>query len=285
MLFWILQTLNGLAFGSLLFLLGVGLTLSFGVMRIVNLSHASYYLLAAYITLSTVKRFGSFPLAISWSAVAITLLGLLMYRFFLRRMIGQTTSQVLLTMGFLLIIQDVCLWVWGGDPQLVPVPGLLQGVFSAGPIFFPLYRLFLIGFGLVMAIMLWLALERTRIGAMVRASVDDPEIARAHGIPVPAVAIGVFSFGAFLASLAGVFGGPFLGVYPGADLELLPLAFAVVIIGGLGSLPGALLGAILVGVVDNLGKALFPELSYFTLFLPMALVLALRPRGLLGRVT
>ena len=284
MVFWGLQILNGLAFGSLLFLLGVGLTLSFGVMRIVNLSHASYYLVAAYVTLSIVKRFASFPMALAAAAVLITGLGWVMYQFFLRRMLGRTTSQVLLTMGFLLIFQDLCLWLWGGDPQLVPVPAALQGVFAAGPLFFPMYRLFLIVFGLVMAILLWLALERTRIGAMVRASVDDPEIARAHGIPVPRVAVGVFAFGALLASVAGVFGGPFLGVYPGADLELLPLAFAVVIIGGLGSLPGALLGAILVGVADNLGKALFPELSYFTLFLPMALVLALRPRGLLGRV-
>lgn len=283
MQFWVLQVLNGLAFGALLFLLGVGLSLTFGVMRIVNLSHASYYLLGAYIALSVVKKVGSFALAIPVSGLAVGALGLLMYRYFLRQMVGRTTAQVLLTMGFLLIIQDLGLWLWGGDPQLVPVPSVFQGAVLLGPVIFPTYRLFLMVLGLVIAGVLWLGLERTKVGAMVRASVDDPEIARAHGVPVHAVGLGVFALGAVLAALAGVFGGPFLGVYPGADLEMLPLAFAVVIIGGLGSLPGALLGAVLVGVVDNLGKALFPELSYFTLFLPMALVLALRPRGLLGR--
>ncbi len=284
MQFWLLQILNGLAFGALLFLLGVGLSLSFGVMRIVNLSHASYYLVGAYLALSVVRRTGNFALAIPVSAVVVGLLGWLMYRYFLRQMVGRTTAQVLLTMGFLLIIQDLSLWLWGGDPQLVPVPRALRGAILIGPVIFPKYRLFLVLLGLAIAALLWMVLERTRIGAMVRASVDDPEIARAHGVRVQAVGLGVFSLGAVMAAVAGVFGGPFLGVYPGADLEMLPLAFAVVIIGGLGSLPGALLGAILVGVIDNLGKALFPELSYFTLFLPMALVLALRPRGLLGRV-
>lgn len=284
MQFWALQILNGLAFGSLLFLLGVGLSLSFGVMRIVNLSHASYYLVGAYLALSVVKRTGSFALAVPVSGLAVAALGWLMYRYFLRQMVGRTTAQVLLTMGFLLILQDLSLWLWGGDPQLVPVPAAMRGAFVMGPVIFPRYRLYLVLLGLAIAAVLWLVLERTRIGAIVRASVDDPEIARAHGVKVHVVGLGVFAVGALLAALAGVFGGPFLGVYPGADLEMLPLAFAVVIIGGLGSLPGALLGAIVVGLIDNLGKALFPELSYFTLFLPMALVLALRPRGLLGRV-
>jgi branched-chain amino acid transport system permease protein len=130
---------------------------------------------------------------------------------------------------------------------------------------------------------LWLALDRTRVGAMIRAAVDDAEMAAGVGIRVPTISMGVFALGAFLAALGGVIGGGFLGVYPGLDFEILPYAFVVVIVGGLGSLPGAMVGSLLVGLLDNFGKALFPELAYFTLFAPMALILALRPTGLFGR--
>jgi branched-chain amino acid transport system permease protein len=152
-----------------------------------------------------------------------------------------------------------------------------------GPSTFPAYRLSVIAVGLLVYLFLWLIQERTRVGAVVRAAVDDQEIARGLGINVGRLLTSIFAAGAGLAALAGVVGGPFLGVYPGADFEVIPLAFAVVIIGGLGSLHGALAGSLLVGLVDNFGKALFPELSYFTLFLPMALVLAIRPTGLFGR--
>ena len=130
---------------------------------------------------------------------------------------------------------------------------------------------------------LWLLLDRTRVGAMVRAAVDDAEMAQGVGIHVPTVSLGIFALGAGLAALGGVIGGGFLGVYPGADFDMLPYAFVVVIVGGLGSLPGAMTGSLLVGLLDNFGKALFPELSYFTLFAPMAIILALRPTGLFGR--
>jgi branched-chain amino acid transport system permease protein len=137
---------------------------------------------------------------------------------------------------------------------------------------------------LVIGILLWLILDRTRAGAMIRAAVDDAEMAGGVGVNVPVVSLAVFGLGACLAALGGVIGGAFLGVYPGADFEVLPYAFVVVIVGGLGSLPGAMVGSLLVGLLDNFGKALFPELSYFTLFAPMALILALRPTGLFGRV-
>ena len=165
----------------------------------------------------------------------------------------------------------------------MPVPAALQGSVRVGPSSFPVYRIFVVAVAIAVGLFLWLALERTRAGAVIRASVDDAEMARGVGINVPAVSLAVFALGACLAALGGVIGGAFLGVYPGADFEVLPYAFAVVIVGGLGSLPGAMVGSLLVGLLDNFGKALFPELSYFTLFAPMALILALRPTGLFGR--
>ena len=188
-----------------------------------------------------------------------------------------------MTIGFALIFQDLALLIWGGDPYTIPTPPLLSGSVRAGAFAFPAYRVFIIVVAVAVAVVLWLALDKTRVGAVIRAAVDDGEMAQGVGINVPVVSMGVFALGAFLAALGGVIGGAFLGVYPGADFEVLPYAFVVVIVGGLGSLPGAMVGSVLVGLLDNFGKAIFPELSYFTLFAPMALILALRPTGLFGR--
>ena len=281
--FWITQAFNGISYGALLFLLASGLSLIFGVMRIVNLAHGSYFMLGGYVGLSVVWRTGSFLAALVASAVAIALIGIGMERLFLRRLPGQTLGQVLMTVGFALMFQDVALLVWGGDPYTIPVPAALQGIVTAGTLRFPAYRIFIIFVAVLVGAGLWVVLDRTRVGAMIRAAVDDREMAQGVGIRVPVVSLGVFALGAALAALGGVIGGGFLGVYPGADFEVLPYAFVVVIVGGLGSLPGAMVGSLLVGLLDNFGKALFPELSYFTLFAPMALILALRPTGLFGR--
>ena len=281
--FWITQTFNGLSYGALLFLLASGLSLIFGVMRIVNLAHGSYFLLGGYVGLSVVWRTQSFVAALLTGALAIALIGIAMERLFLRRLSGQTLGQVLMTIGFALIFQDLALLLWGGDPYSLPVPPVLSGVVTVGTLRFPRYRLFIMALAGVIGAGLWLALDRTRIGAIIRAAVDDAEMAQGVGIRVPTVSMGVFALGAFLAALGGVIGGGFLGVYPGLDFEILPYAFVVVIVGGLGSLPGAMVGSLLVGLLDNFGKALFPELAYFTLFAPMALILALRPTGLFGR--
>ena len=281
--FWITQTFNGLSYGALLFLLASGLSLIFGVMRIVNLAHGSYFLLGGYVGLSVVWRTHSFVVALLAGALAIALIGVGMERLFLRRLSGQTLGQVLMTIGFALIFQDLALLLWGGDPYSLPVPAPLQGVLTVGALRFPRYRLFIMVVAVVIGAALWLALDRTRAGAMIRAAVDDAEMAQGVGIRVPTISMGVFALGAALAALGGVIGGGFLGVYPGLDFEILPYAFVVVIVGGLGSLPGAMVGSLLVGLLDNFGKALFPELAYFTLFAPMALILALRPTGLFGR--
>ena len=281
--FWITQAFNGLSYGALLFLLASGLSLIFGVMRIVNLAHGSYFMLGGYVGLSVVWRTQSFAAAVLAGALAVALTGVGMERLFLRRLPGQTLGQVLMTVGFALIFQDVALLVWGGDPYTIPAPASLQGVITAGLLRFPVYRIFIIVVAVLVGAALWLALDRTRVGAMIRAAVDDREMAQGVGINVPMVSLGVFALGAALAAAGGVIGGGFLGVYPGLDFEILPYAFVVVIVGGLGSLPGAMIGSLLVGLLDNFGKALFPELSYFTLFAPMALILALRPTGLFGR--
>ena len=282
--FWVTQTFNGLSYGALLFLLASGLSLIFGVMRIVNLAHGSYFMLGGYVGLSVAWRTGSYVLALVVGALVIALVGVVMERAFLRRLPGQTLGQVLMTIGFALIFQDVALLIWGGDPYTIRVPASLSGVLTAGPGRFPVYRVFIVAVAVAVGALLWLALDRTRVGAMIRAAVDDAEMAQGVGIRVPRVSLGVYALGAALAAFGGVVGAGFLGVYPGLDFEILPYAFVVVIVGGLGSLPGAMVGSLMVGLLDNFGKALFPELSYFTLFAPMALILALKPTGLFGRV-
>ena len=283
MRFWVFQLLNGLSFGMLLFLLAAGLSLIFGLMRILNLAHGSYYLLGAYVALSTVQATDSLVLGALVGMATVVTLGVVMERLFLRRLPQhEELPQALLTFGFLLVVGDVSLWIWGGTPQSLPKPEMLSASVRLGPLVFPSYRLFLIGFGAVVGTALWYLQERTRLGAMVRASVDDAEMAQGTGINVSVLSTAVFGFGAALAALGGILAGPVLGIYPGADFEVLLLAFVVVIIGGLGSLKGAFVGGVLVGCLDNFGKALFPELAYFTVFAPMAAILAVRPAGLFG---
>ena len=282
MTFWVTQALNGISFGMLLFLLAAGLSLIYGLMRMLNLAHGSYYILGGYVGLSVIHMTGSFVLAALAATAAVTVIGVVMERFFLRRFPEQELPQALLTFGFLLIFADLSLWLWGGTPQTLPKPEVFERSIRLGAIVFPTYRLFVIVIGLVVGLGLWWLQEGTRLGAMIRAGVDDAEMARGTGVNVGLLSTAVFAFGAFLAALGGIIGGPFVGVYPGADFEILLLAFVVVIIGGLGSLKGAFVGALLVGLLDTFGKARFPELAMFTIFAPMALVLAVRPTGLFG---
>jgi branched-chain amino acid transport system permease protein len=189
----------------------------------------------------------------------------------------------LLTVGFAFLFQQAALDIWTGNNFTINPPDALTKSIVIGGIYFPLYRAFMIGTALLIGVILWLVMEKTRMGSAVRATVDDAQMARGVGIDTSRVSMFIFALGAFLAALGGVIGGAFLGIYPGLDFEILPLAFAVVIIGGMGSLGGAAIGALLVGLADNFGKALFPEISYFTLYAPMALILAVKPTGLFGR--
>lgn len=281
--FWITQAFNGISYGALLFLFASGLSLIFGVMRIVNLAHGSYYLMAGYLGLTLMRLKSGYPLAILGAALIIALVGIFMVRVFLRKLSGNDLGQVLITMGFALIFQDLALLIWGGDPFTISVPKALSGSLEVGLLFFPKYRLFIVLMAVLIGLGLWLFQSKTRSGSMIRAAVDHEEMARGMGINVSFVYIGVYALGAFLAAVAGVIGGGFLSVYPGLDFEILPYAFVVVILGGRGSLKGAVVGSLVVGLVDNFGKVLFPELSYFTLFAPMVIILAVRPVGLFGK--
>jgi branched-chain amino acid transport system permease protein len=284
MAYWVIQTLNGLSFSMMLFLIAAGFTLVFGLMKVINIAHGSFYLLGAYIGLTMLRGTGSFLLATIVGAFAAALVGVAMQSLFLRRFYMKELQQVLLTFGFVLIIADVCLWVWGGNPVALPKPALFKGSIWVGSVVFPTYRLLVIAVGVACAAGLWVFQEKTKFGAIVRAGVDDEEMLRGCGINIQLVFAGVFGFGALLAGLGGMIGGPFVGVYPGVDVWILLLALVVVIIGGMGSLKGAFVGSLFVGLVDNFGKALFPELSLFTLFAPMAIILAIRPTGLFGRI-
>jgi len=281
--FWLIQAFNGISYGALLFLVGSGLSLIFGVMRIVNLAHGSYFLLGGYVALTVIWTTGSWLLALPVAALVVALLGLVMERLFLRPLGFDPLRQVLLTVGFAFLFQQAALDIWTGNNFDINPPPLLSISVNVGGLYLPLYRIFMIAMAAAIGLVLWLAMEKTRLGAAVRATVDDAQMARGIGIDTSRISMLIFSLGAFLAALGGVIGGGFLGVYPGLDFEILPLAFAVVIIGGMGSLGGAAIGALAVGLADNFGKALFPEVSYFTLYAPMALILAIKPTGLFGR--
>jgi branched-chain amino acid transport system permease protein len=281
--FWIIQTLNALAFGMLLFLLCAGLSVIFGLMNILNLAHGSCYLLGAYAGLTAINATNSFFIGIFFGAFIAGVTGFLLQKLLLQRIYGKRLLQVLLTMGCMFIIGDISILIWGADPMTLPKPDFLTGAFRIKTIIFPLYRLFVIGTGLFVGLTLWYLQEKTKWGAILRASVDDEQMARAVGIKVPLLFTVVFMIGTALTGMSGVLGGPFVGVYPGVDLEVLLFAVVVIIVGGLGSMKGAFLGSLIVAFLDNFGKALFPELAMFTIFAPMAIILALKPTGLWGR--
>jgi branched-chain amino acid transport system permease protein len=281
---WALQALNGISTGALLFLMSSGFTLSFGLARFVNLAHGAFYLLGGYIGLSVLRATGSFWLGMLGGGLAMLGFGWLGERLLVRRTFGNEFGQVLLTVGVAYVIADVALMTWGGDPLRVPPPDFALGPLDLpGGIVYPRYRFLLIVFGIVVAVALWLLYSRTLLGAVIRAGVDDREMVSALGVNVNRLFGFVFAFAAFLAGLAGVAGGAFLTLYPGAEWDILVLALVVVIVGGLGSLKGAMVGSLIVGLTDAYGRWLLPEFSYFVVFGPMALLLLFRPTGLFGR--
>ena len=284
MSFWLLQTLNSVAFGGVLFLLSVGLSLIFGLMKIPNLSHGALFMLGAYVGYSALDAGAPFWVAAVAGAAAAGAMGAAMEFFLLRRLASNENAQVLATIGMTFIIADSIVGVWGGDPRSIQAPEALRGAAEMAGMIIPVYRLALIAAACVVAVLLWLCIERTRVGAMLRAGVDDRDMARAVGIPVYRLFTLVFTLGAALAGLGGVLAGPVLSAYPGLDLDMLPLALLVVILGGVGSLAGAFIGSLVIGFIYTFGQALLPDLAYVILFLPMVIVLAVRPQGLFGRV-
>ena len=282
---WLLLAVNSITLGGLLFLLSAGFSLIFGLMRIPNLTHGSFFMLGAYLATSLIARGLDFWTAAVVAGLLVAGLGGIVERLILRRLAGAELAQVLVTLGLSFMIADVCLMVWTGDPIRVDTPGALRGATAVAGVGFPTYRLAVSVIAAIFAAALWLLLDRTRLGAMIRAGVDDADMARVVGIRVSRLFTVVFCLGAWLAGFAGVIGGPILSVYPGLDQEMLPLALVVVILGGSGSLLGSLVGSLVVGFLYNFGQAMFPELAYVVLFLPMLLVLVVRPQGLFGRQT
>jgi branched-chain amino acid transport system permease protein len=263
--------------------LAAGFSLIFGLMRIANLTHGALFMLGAYLGVSVMRYVPNLWLAALAAGVAVAAFGGLLEKFILRKLGGNVLGQVLVTLGVSFIIADACLVVWGGDPIPIPTPKALQAPVRIAGFVFPAYRLAVVGIAVLVALALYLLMDRTRLGAMIRAGVDDPEMASAVGIPVSKLFTTVFCLGAALAGAGGVIGGPIMSAYPGLDSDMLPLALIVVILGGVGSLLGAFAGAFITGFVYTFGVALLPDLAYVILFLPMILVIAFRPRGLFGK--
>lgn len=283
--FWLIQSMNSLAMGGVLFMLAAGFSLIFGLMRVANLSHGAYFMLGAYIGLHMLDRGFGFGTAAVVAALGVGLLGGIVERLILRRLGTNTLSQVLATLGIAFVIADGSLWIWGGDPRPMSGPAFLSGGVQLLGLTFPLYRVAVVVFSVAVGLGLWLLLDKTRLGMMIRASVDDRQMAQGVGVPASKLFTVVFCLGTALAGLGGVIAAPILSVYPGLDADMLPLALVVVILGGLGSLAGAFVGSFVIGFIYSFGQVLFPDLAYMILFLPMVVILAARPRGLFGRIT
>ena len=279
------QTLNGLTLAGVIFLVSSGFTLIFGIMRVTNLSHGAVYLLGGYIGYSVIGATHSFFLGLIAGALSMAAFGLLLERTLITWLGRSEMSELLATLGLIYVLDDVSLAIWGGTPLTINLPGALgrSSTLPLAGIVYPNGRLFILGVSVIIAIGLHYLLRRTRVGSIIRAGVDDREMVGALGINVRLVFTLVFMLGTLLAGFAGVLGGTVLGLYTGADSDILLFALAVVIVGGLGSYEGAILGSIVIGLVDNYGTAYFPAVAYSVLFIPVILVLLIKPQGLLGK--
>ncbi|MEH2624764.1 branched-chain amino acid transport system permease protein [Bradyrhizobium sp. AZCC 1719] len=286
---------NGITLGSLYFLVASGFTLIFGLMRNVNLAHGSLYLFGGYIGYAISAWTGSWVLGFIIAFVGVALVGIVLQIVVFRRMEGQDLRQTMVTIGLSIVFADLMLWAFGGDFYQIQTPSWLIGpielplvtaVRSSGEavyLRYPLVRLVILVAAIVIGIAMWLALNRTRVGMMVRAGVDDRDMLAATGVPIQLVFVAVFALGAGLAGIAGVVGGTFQSLSPGEDTRFLLASLVVVIVGGMGSIPGAALGAVIIGLAEQLGSVYIPTYAIVVTFLIMVLVLALRPQGLLAR--
>ncbi len=281
---FLLTFLNGLTLAALYFLVASGFTLVFGLMRNINLAHGSLYLLGAYLGYTAGELTGSWFLAVVAGVVTTMLFGVLMQVLIFRRMEGQELRQTLVTIGISIVLADLMLAIWTGETYQFEPPDWLYG---ATPLPFvrayPTFRLVVLGVSVVIGIGLWLFLTRTRVGMMIRAGVDDRAMLSASGINVQRVFATTFAVGGALAGFAGVMGGTALSIAPGEDTRYLLASLIVVIVGGMGSIPGAAIGALLIGLAEQFGLAYSPTYGVVYTFLIMVAVLAIRPQGILGR--
>lgn len=278
--------LNGLSYGMLLFLLSVGLSLIFGLMNVINLAHGSLFMVGAYVALSIHKTTANFLLAAVGAAAVVFILGLVIEPFLLRplyRREQREFDQVLLTLGLTHIFADLTRWIWGTSIMSMPVPRALEHSIPLFNLAYPTYRLFVAGLGISIAIGFWYFERHTLYGAIIRAGVEDAEMVSAVGINIRRVFTLVFGAGALLAGLAGAIGGPIVGLFPGMDASVLIISLVVIVVGGLGTLAGSFWGSLLVGLAQSFGIVLFPKFGLFLVFAVMAIVLLVRPQGLLGK--
>lgn len=281
---FVLNTLNGVSFGAILFLLGSGLSLIFGVMGMLNLAHGALYMVGAFVGWTIALKFGlNYWLAVFAGGVAAALIGLVMERGFFRGLYKKLNKQVLLTFGFIYILTNLCMWIWGAIPKELFTAPLLVGSFPVMGGSYSISRIAVTVIGLALAVVLWWLQDKTRIGAIIRAGMDDKEMTMGLGINVAVVSTAVFCLGCFLAGAAGVIGANLFGVNLDLGLSILLLALVVVVVGGMGSVQGALLGGIVIGLMISFGKALFPQLSLFLVYLVMIVILLVKPSGLLGK--
>ena len=277
------QALNALQAGMLLFLLSSGLALIFGMLRVINFAHGAFYMLGAYAGLTGLALTGRFWLAVPLAVLAVALLGALVERTLIRRLYGaDPLAQALLTFGLLLVLDEGVKWLWGPQIRSLPTPEIFRGAVVLFGLPYPLYRLVVVGVGGVVALTLWLFLEKSRLGAILRAGVADPQMVAALGVNLGLLFPFTFALGAALAAFGGVMAGPIVSAYPGMGVEVLIKAFIVVVIGGLGSLKGAAVGSLLIGVAETFGQALAPDWAMAVAYAVMAAVLLWRPAGLFG---
>jgi branched-chain amino acid transport system permease protein len=275
--------LHGLAYAGLLFLVSSGLTLVFGMMNVLNFAHAAFYMLGAYLAYSIMLYSGSFVLAIVLSPLALLVIGSVVERFLLRKVhAGGHVYELLLTFGLAYVIQEAVKFIWGTTPKAMTVTGFLAGTVNLFGVTYPVYRLFIFSLAVLVGLVMAILLYRTRIGIIVRAAVDDSEMVGSLGVNVPFVFMGVFAAGAALSAFAGAVAGPLLSVFPGMADAILIDAFVVIVVGGMGSLGGAVLASFVIGELQSFGVLLFPRFSLVLIYLLMAIVLILKPEGLLG---
>lgn len=280
--FLVEQILNSLQFSMLLFLLAIGLSVVFGLMDYLNLSHGTIYMFAAYVAYSIAQLGGSFWVALALAPLAAAAVGVLLYFVLLKRAESSGhLMQVLLTVGVIYMGTDLIRIAYGDLPKSVPLPESLKAAVDLFGIPYPTYRLFIIGLGVAVMALLYFVLERTRLGALVRAGVDDRATAETLGIDIGKVFALVFGIGTYLAGIAGVVAAPVFSVYPGMDVSIIILVLIVVVVGGLGSLRGVIVGSLLIGFADTFGKILLPQFAMMMIYLVMALVLVFRPSGLM----
>jgi branched-chain amino acid transport system permease protein len=276
------QILNSLQFSMLLFLLAIGLSVVFGLMDYLNLSHGTIYMFAAYVAFSITHLGGSFWTALALAPLVAAAVGVVLYFLLLKRAEqGGHLTQVLLTVGVIYMGTDLIRIAYGDLPKGVSQPEMLGGAVNLFGILYPAYRLFIIALGLVVMTVLYFALERTRLGALVRAGVDDRATVETLGIDIAKVFALAFGIGSYLAGVAGVIAAPVFSVYPGMDVSIIILVLIVVVVGGLGSLRGVIVGSLLIGFADTFGKILLPQFAMMMIYLVMALVLIFRPSGLM----